>query len=208
VIGREAQLAARRQKTPELGGGRRIDDPPLVMAGLGPGVGEQHEDPLEGRGGQRPQQETGVIDHDPQIAKAPGLGQPEQARDPSDEGLAADQADLRMGRRLGREVLAAAEADLQPEAAVAGKVGGEVDLPLRRDRQAQARQTLGQQALAPGAEPMPRAPAVEQALADRVLLAAILAQGAPRPQNAPRKASTRSVRSQENPPSGSGGRPK
>jgi len=107
-----------------------------------------------------------------------------------------------VGGRLGRKVLATAEADLQPEAAVAGKTSLEVDLPLVGDGEVQLRQALGQQALAPGAQPVPVAPAVEQALGCPALLAVILAQ------NAPRRASTRSVRSQEKPPSGSGARPK
>ena len=52
VVGRQAQLAARRQQPGELGRGRRIDDPPLVVAGLGPGIGEQDEDALEAGVGQ------------------------------------------------------------------------------------------------------------------------------------------------------------
>jgi hypothetical protein len=39
-----------------------------------------------------------------------------------DEGLAADQADLGMGCRLRREMLAAAEADLEPQRFRAGMV--------------------------------------------------------------------------------------
>ena len=107
-----------------------------------------------------------------------------------------------MGRRLGRKMLATAEADLQPEAAVAGKISLEVDLPVVGDGEAQLRQSLGEQALAPGTQPVSGAPAIEQALDCPALLAVILAQ------NAPRRASTRSVRSQEKPPSGSGARPK
>jgi hypothetical protein len=38
----------------------------------------------------------------------------EQAGDAVDEDLGTDQADLGMGGGLGREMLAAAEADLQP----------------------------------------------------------------------------------------------
>jgi hypothetical protein len=43
---------------------RRVDDPALVMAGLGPRVGEQHENSLEAAIGQGPEQQSGVIDHD------------------------------------------------------------------------------------------------------------------------------------------------
>ena len=116
------------QQARELGGGRRIDDPPLVMAGLGPGIGEQHEDALEAGVGQGAQQQAGVVDHHAEIAEPRALGVREQARDAGDVGLAADQADLGVGRGLRGEMLAGAEADLEPQAlAPSGNSAGGID---------------------------------------------------------------------------------
>ena len=47
----------------------RIDDPALVVAGLGPGIGEQDEDPLEAGIGQGLQQQAGVVDHHPHVVE-------------------------------------------------------------------------------------------------------------------------------------------
>jgi hypothetical protein len=125
----------------------------------------------------------------------------EQAGDAVDEDLGTDQADLGMGGGLGREMLAAAEADLQPQRggrrieAAAGIEGG----ACLGKRQGERRQPLLEQAAAPRPQPAAVAPAIEV----RPLAAGGLAQW-----SADFSPSTRSSRSQEKPPSASAGRPK
>jgi hypothetical protein len=115
------------------------------------------------------------------------------------EGLDADEAALRIGGRQRREVLARAEADLEPH--LRGRVGEEgARVEAGRRCVLEIDQKLGQQPLDQGLTRRPRrlaaAPAVEGLAPPPVA------------QSAPRIASARSVFSQEKPPSGSGARPK
>jgi len=87
----------------------------LGVAGLGPGIGKQHENPAQGARRQDIEQGTGVIGQDTDIGEIPGGNELERRRDPVDEGFAADQPDIRMGRRLGGEMDAIAETDLKPD---------------------------------------------------------------------------------------------
>jgi hypothetical protein len=106
-----------------------------------------------------------------------------------------------MGRGLGCQVLAAAEADLEPEV-----VDGRAEERARIERAAlrQGDPDRGQQMLEerglPGAKRPAAAPAVDPALRR-------LGQGSLR-QKARLRFGARSVFSQEKPPSASGGRPK
>ena len=66
---------------------------------------------------------TGIARPNAHIGEMLALDLPEQRGHAVDVGLAADQADIGMGLGLGGEMLAAAEADLEP------------DLPARRHEQ-------------------------------------------------------------------------
>ena len=82
--------------------------------------------------GQAIEQEARVVgeDADPP-GRAVGLQMAQEAGDPLDEGLAADEADGRIGAHLMGEVLAGAEADLEPEV-----------LDRRREQRAQVDRSL------------------------------------------------------------------
>jgi hypothetical protein len=121
-----------------------------------------------------------------------------------DERLAADQPDRGVAGRLPGQVLAAAEADLEP---VAGARGAEqrceVERRTRRQVDRQRRQQLVEQPLL-GSAQRPAAPPAVEAFADALSGRPIRFAQA----NAARSGSTRSVRSQLKPPSASGARPK
>jgi hypothetical protein len=75
---------------------------------------------------------------DPDIAKTPLLDDGEKFRHAIDEGLAADEADIGVTLGLCREMLAAAEADLEPERARRRAerepwIEGRVDAQLREE---------------------------------------------------------------------------
>jgi hypothetical protein len=125
----------------------------------------------------------------------------EQARDAVDEDLGADQPDPGVGGRLGGEMLAAAEADLEPDR---GRRRGEAAARVERraafrQRQGELRQPVLEQAAAAGPQPSAAAAAIEARPVGPVRSAQWSADFSP---------STRSSRSQEKPPSASAGRPK
>ena len=75
----------------------------------------------------------------PHVADAAALDRRQRLGDAVDERLAADEADVGMGERLGDEMLAAAEADFEPQLArrevEQRRAGGE---PRRRRLRASA----------------------------------------------------------------------
>jgi hypothetical protein len=116
---------------------------------------------------------------------------------------------MRLG--LGDQVLAAAEADFEPDL---GRRRGEqrarVERPGRRQRDGEARQRLVDQKLAAGTQPAAAAAAIEEEAPARGFSRRF--SGAHRAGGGAQKTdfsrSTRSVRSHEKPPSFSGLRPK
>jgi hypothetical protein len=176
------------------------------VAGLRPGVREEQEDAVERGRRQHRQQQPGIVREDPDIADAAALEMVEQAGDAVDEDLGADQPDLGMSRRLGREMLAAAEADLQPDR---GRRRREAALRIERraafgQPQGELRQAVLEQAAASRPQPAAVAAAIEVRPRLRVRVPLLrVAQW-----SADFSPSTRSSRSQEKPPSASAGRPK
>lgn len=116
-----------------------------------------------------------------------------------DKRLAAYEADVWMGLGLGEQMLAAAEADLQPDFAWAFREQRAGVGDWRRS-DLQPRQTLGDQRGMMGAERLAAAAPIEGA--PRCFGAGV------RQETRPRNLSPRSVFSQEKPPSESGWRPK
>jgi hypothetical protein len=134
---------------------------------------------------------------------------PEQAGDAVEKELRADEADPGMPRGLPGEMLAAAEADLEPD--IGGRSweqGREIE-PLARPgrRDAQLRQEMGEQPLLAGSKTPAAPPSIElQPLG--LFLSGHRHGRLDLAQTARSKGSTRSSFSQEKPPSGSGARPK
>ena len=123
----------------------------------------------------------------------------EQGGDAVDEHLAADQADGWVRRGLGGQMLAAAEADLEPDLVDgAGEKGFGVEhraVDGRHDGQAR------QQRIDQGAADLPQRPPLAAAVKTRPLMLA----AAPGQAKAERRSSTRSSFSHEKPPSASAG---
>jgi hypothetical protein len=140
-----------------------------VVAELGPGVGEEDEDPGDAGVGQGGEQEAGVVHQDADIGEPPLLDEGEEAGDAVEEGLDADQANLGVGLGLGGEVLAAAETDLEPERPRRVEQGGRIEpLAWGWECDAQLGQALLQERTPAGAElralpPSPDLPALRPA---------------------------------------------
>jgi len=143
AVGGKAQEAPRLQDAMELsrhGGG---DDAPLEVAPLRPRVGKQQENATDAAIAERRHELPRVAIVNPDIVEAPLFDGGEKLGDAVDIGLAADEADARVGRGLPGEVLAAAEADLEPD--ILDRCGVElsrVPEPARAGLGAQARQEL------------------------------------------------------------------
>ena len=115
VVGGEAELGAVSHGARELVERLRRDHPPLVMPGLRPGVRKQDEDPAKAGLRERGQQEPCVIDKDADIAELPALHLRQELDHAVLEHLGAEESHIRMRRRVLGQVLAGAEADLEPE---------------------------------------------------------------------------------------------
>src|SRR5262245_47804907 len=87
------------------------------MPELGPWIGKEHERAPEGRIGERPKHQASVVHRHAYILDGGRFDQREEPRDSVHERLDADEADLGMPLGERREVLAAAEADLEPDRA-------------------------------------------------------------------------------------------
>ena len=99
----------------------RVHEPPPMVAGLGPGVGVEQEDAPD-RGRRQDLDEVARVAGVEADVPDPRLLDAAQGhRHPVHEGLAADQPDAGMGHGLRDEVLAPAEADLEPERQAAPK---------------------------------------------------------------------------------------
>ena len=145
-----------------------MDEAALGVAGLGPGIGEQQEQPVEACIRQRPQQHARVVGPQQQVGRQRRVrlatfgDQAGQKRaDAVLERLAGDQADVGVGGDLCQRMLAAAEPYLQPQGARAlrerrkriGCQGSEEGQARQRDLQQPL--LAGAQLMAPGAAVQP-----------------------------------------------------
>ena len=122
---------------------RRGDEPALVVALLGPGIGKQDERAGD-RGVRQPaQQRAGVVGVQADVGELLALDGAQRLDDAVLERLAADQADVRVGARLPQQMLGPAEADLEPHlrrpAARTARPAGPAEDPTASARRAAAR---------------------------------------------------------------------
>jgi len=171
----------------------------LMVAPFRPGIRKQDEHAIDRGRQQRRDQQARVVGKDPNVAEAPLLDLREKLDDPVLENLAADEPGCRMPFGLLRQMLAAAEADLQPYRSPRGaEQSAGIEADRRRNSHSKPRQQPIDEGLLPGTKrPAPAAAENEQ----RGLRAK-------NRQKMRRSSSTRSSFSQEKPPSGSACRPK
>jgi hypothetical protein len=122
VVAGDAPLAAGAEGAGDQRQQRRVDEAALGVAGLGPGIGEEQEEAVERALRQQAEQVAGILRPEAEMAGERGgglraLGDQggEQRAEAILEDLGGDVADPGIGPDLGQAVLAAAEADLQPE---------------------------------------------------------------------------------------------
>ena len=115
IVGGEAELGARFHGARELVEDARRHHAPLVMPLFRPRIGKQDEDPAETGIRECRQQEPRVVDENADIAEIPALHLGQQFDHAVLEYLGAEQADVGMRSRLLGQVLAGAEADLEPK---------------------------------------------------------------------------------------------
>src|SRR5262245_57661292 len=151
------------------------------------------------------------------VGDVAGLDGAEKACHAVDEGLAADEADILAPRGLPQQMLARAEADLEPDLRDRlRKERGKSGRGPMREVEAEAQQEFADQPLLPRAQRLRFPPAVgpERRREIALCLLADHALSCPAPSRASvqvssaRIGSARSSRSQEKPPSLSGCRPK
>ena len=206
VIAGEAQLGpVLQQPGKRIQVFRRYEAAPVVPF-LWPGVGKQHESAPDAGVGQGVEQQPRVVVENPDVGEIPLADVGEQAGHPVDVGLAADEADIGMGAGLRRQVLAGAEAHFQPNVGHRSVKNGRQVEPAAafRRRHPQARQQVPQQFLPALAQPVAAPPAVPAG----PVVAGLRAAAGQLPPKMDLRSSTSPVRSQEKPPSESGGRPK
>jgi hypothetical protein len=172
-----------------------------VLPAFWPGIREQDEDAIDCWPRKRCHDQARVIGKDPNIGEPPLLDLGEQLDYPVLEYFAADKPNLRMLLGQLREMLAAAETDLEPNrAAGVTEVGGDVEATRWRMIYRQPWQQFVDEGLLSRTQSPPAAAAED--------LRASLRLGAGYAQKARRNSSTRSSLSHEKPPSASGRRPK
>ncbi|MGY3497580.1 hypothetical protein ACVW1B_006999 [Bradyrhizobium sp. USDA 4502] len=111
----EAEFAARRQQSCHRSDRRILHEAPLPVPPLRPGIGMDQVDARK-RTRRRPGQQFGrVAGEQADIADIQRLDLGQDLRHAVDIGLAADEARGRKGLRLRDQMLAAAEADFEPD---------------------------------------------------------------------------------------------
>jgi len=93
AVGGKAQGASGLEDTVELVKHVGGDDAPLVVAPLGPGIGEQQEDTADAGLAEVGNEFAGITVVNPDVVKAPLLDGAKQLGDAVDISLAADKAD-------------------------------------------------------------------------------------------------------------------
>lgn len=195
MISGDPQLSAGFQDTRDIIKRPQLDEPPLVVAELWPGIRKKHENHRQAGIGQSLEDLTRIIRTNPHIRQPMFTHPRQQLGDAVLERLAADEAGVGMNFRLRRQVLATAEPDLERIVRHAGEQGIEVDGSVG---QSKTRQQVADEPLLQRTERSALAPAVKFAAPPCVT----------RQANRLFSCATRSVRSQENPPSASAARPK
>jgi hypothetical protein len=123
--------AAGLQQPREVRDQRRLDQTPLVMARLRPGIGEKDEHPIQAGVRQGGDQFPDVADVKAHIIDARRLDMAKRARRPVQEGFGAEDQRFGAPRRLRHHVLAAAKANLQPNFRCIGLQRDGIDRPRR-----------------------------------------------------------------------------
>ena len=144
----------------ELANQLLVDDSPLVLPALRPGVGIEDVDPRQGSVGQSGDQRLRFAAADAQVREAAFVDRGAELGDAVDEGLAADEADIRVFSRARGDVLAAAEADLEPELAL-GRIEQGLSALQRREVDFEVGGELGDQPGMIGAQGLALAASVE-----------------------------------------------
>ncbi len=213
MVGRHAQFGARRHGAGQEIELRRREKTPPMMSLFRPRIRKQDEYPLQ-RCRRHPFDESArVIRENPDVVERPAGGRRGDLRQQPGNAvyvrLAADKSDIRVGRRLRRQMFAASETDLKPDRAnrpveTVPQIEGQGLRIERKPRQQAIHKRLTARPQAPAAPPAMQYlfPLVHHGRTSRD-------RPAPVPQvNAAVSESARSVRSHEKPPSASGPRPK
>src|SRR5579883_1792486 len=207
-IGGESDLAAGTENAGELAHARRRDEAPLFVPPLGPGVRVKNEEPRYGAIRQRFDQRAGVARPEPDIVEPLLFDRRQRLGDAVDERFGADEADIAMRQGLGDQMLAAAKADFEPDLAGLERKKRRAIKP-RRDAHFDLRQQFTQQRCVMAAQGLAMRPSINDAPLAGLAGGRRIIVVVQRDQAARRlKFSTRSVFSQEKPPSASGLRPK
>jgi hypothetical protein len=143
--------------------GLALHDAPLVMARFGPRVGKQDEHARQTVCRQDVQERPCVALENADVVEPVHVDLPQERGDAIHEVLGAEDPDVRVARRLPRQVLAAAKSDLQPQGSrrpreQRSRIEG---LPRRRQVNAQFWQQLLQQAAATGPQRSAVTPAMQ-----------------------------------------------
>ena len=114
-VGGEAEFSAWPQSSGERLDDRFRDDATLVVAPLRPGVGIEHEDARKEPLRRGLEQSLDIAAPYPHVDQLFALDAGKRGRHAVQEGLAADEPNLRIALRLRNQMLARAEADFEPE---------------------------------------------------------------------------------------------
>lgn len=215
MVGGEAQFTAIDQRRGESVDRLVAEQTAGLMASLRPGIRKQHERALDTCRREAPQQHSRIVCKNPHaLGKSAGDGRDDARRDAVDKGLAADQPNLGISARLTEQMLAMTEADFEPDAParwierearvyVRFVVGGQSQrhaIEMLRKRRPPSRSQW------PASPPAVKAWIIAGRRTRPCALRALIPRQ--RQPKTPRNSSTKSVASQEKPPSGSGVRPK
>jgi hypothetical protein len=198
IVGGDAQLRPRPHHAGEAGQIGRAHETALGVARLGPGIGKQQEDASQARIRQALDEEPGVVGPEPDIVELAPLDLAQKRGDAVAVDLAADERRLRRGLGLPGDMLAGAEADLEPKRGRRQRLAG---------IEQQARQQFVDEPALAGTQAPADTPAIEVAPPGGQVAGGRGSAGVAQWKAAVRS-STRSSRSQEKPPSASGLRPK
>lgn len=113
-VGGDAKLTAGPQDAGKLGDCFARNEPALVMPFLGPWIGKKNEGSIHAGLGQQAQERPAVVGVYPDISQTFGVDGVQHLDDAILEWLAADHADFAVMTGLPDQMLAAAEAYLQP----------------------------------------------------------------------------------------------
>lgn len=200
-VGRETQFGIVRHDFSQGVESCARHDPAFVLPAFWPRVRKQDERAIDRGGRKRRHDQACIIGKDPNIVEPTPLDLAKQLDYPVLEYFAADKRGLRILLGQAREMLAAAETDLEPNrGACDTEECSDVEVTRCRKIYCQSRQQFVDEGFLPGTQGPPATAAEDLVMPPRL--------AAPYAQNARRSSSTRSSLSHEKPPSGSGGRPK